>query len=102
MEMLEQIETLNADQRREFDSLLDDIKAVFGSDRGKKVLVWILDQAGINRSVFTGNSKTYYNSGRQDFGQDILRMVNLADPEIYLSILRQRALDLKLKEKKHE
>jgi hypothetical protein len=101
MEMLEQIETLNADQRREFDSLLDDIKAVFGSDRGKKVLVWILDQAGINRSVFTGNSKTYYNSGRQDFGQDILRMVNLADPEIYLSILRQRALDLK-KEKKHE
>jgi len=95
MEILEHVETLNAAQRREFEALLEDIKIVFGSERGKNVLVWILDQAGINSSVFTGNSKTYYLSGRQDFGQDILRMVNVADPEIYLSILRQRALDLR-------
>jgi len=59
------------------------LRKVFGSSEGIVVLDWILDQCGVLDTIFTGNSQTFYNSGRQDFGNDLLARITKADPGIY-------------------
>jgi hypothetical protein len=71
-------------------SLLKDWKDTFSTGRGRRVLLDILDSTFMHDTVFTGNSKTYYNAAFQDYGKKILDTVASADPDTYLWIHTQR------------
>ncbi len=75
----------------ERELFLEDLRRTFATPHGKRVLQWILASCMVHDSVFTGNSRTFHNSGRQDFGNELLRRVNESDLEIYISILRDSA-----------
>ena len=76
-------------------SFYNDVKATFGTPHGKRVLKDIADEKYLYDSIYTGNAKTHYNSGIQDYIRRILDVVAVADPETYQWLLMQRANELR-------
>ncbi len=76
------------------------LKNVFSSKDGLEVLDWILSMCGIKDSVFTGNSKTYYKSGKQDLGNDILAEISRADIDIHHKLIDKWFLEVNNEEDK--
>lgn len=50
-------------------------KVFLGSDEGKLVLNKLLELCSVRSSIFTGNSRTFYNCGKQDIGLYIQEMI---------------------------
>ncbi len=67
-----------ASQRR------NDYQSVLQMPQGRRLLWGILSDAGIFGKCFTGNSNTFYNLGKKEFGLDILSDIIEADPNAYL------------------
>jgi hypothetical protein len=82
--------------RAKYQQLLMDIKTTFSTEHGLRVLNFLLGLCQVGRSIFTGNSTTFYNAGQQDIGQDIIDIILEAEPEIYAALLRKRANELRV------
>jgi len=46
----------------------EDIKAIVGSPAGQRFMRWFFTTTGMMDRVYTGNSDTYYNSGKRELG----------------------------------
>jgi hypothetical protein len=91
-------EKADRDAKDRQNQLMADLQKTFETPHGLRALDWILGICHVGGSVFTGNSRTFYNSGQQDIGQAIVDNIELADDTIYPKLLRLKAD--KLKEKK--
>lgn len=78
-----------------YAALMQDLRDVFGSEAGGRVLNWIFGICKTGTSVFTGNSQTFYNSGQQDIGHIIENKIIEADPAIYARLLAEKSEKLK-------
>ena len=67
------------EQRLKNEALLLSFKTMLSSPDGKRVLWDILSFCGVFQNAFTGNSRTYFNLGRQSVGQYIMVMLNLGN-----------------------
>lgn len=83
------------DQRLEHDQVLKDIREVFGTEPGKRVLKLIFGMGRLGESVFTGNSKTYHLSGAQDLVQDLRDLVLEASPQTIVDLELERGHELR-------
>lgn len=50
-----------------------DLEKVIGTPEGRRTLLWIMKESGVFREQFTGNSATFFNLGRSEFGRKLLR-----------------------------
>jgi len=73
------------DRDLEFRSRIQsNLRKVFTEDQsGAWVLGYLMTRGNLFQSVFTGNSKTYYLSGAQDFVTSIANEIYHLDPAIY-------------------
>jgi len=67
------------EQRVKNEALLLSFKTMLKTPDGKRVLWDILSFCGVFQNAMTGNSKTYFNLGRQSVGQYIMVMLNLGN-----------------------
>lgn len=63
---------------------VNDYQTVLASPQGRRLLWGIISDAGVFGKCFTGNSNTFYNLGKKEFGLDILSDIIEADPNAYL------------------
>lgn len=83
---------------REFDLTRDAFRAVLSTADGKRVLFWVLEQAGVYRDAFAGDdAATNYVLGQQAVGRKLIRMMDELDPRTYPKLLLDIA-DLKAME----
>lgn len=78
---LKRTEREEAEKRRIENERLD-IEALIKMPQFQRYMKRIFKSGGIMRSVFTGNSQTFYNSGKQDFATEIwttLALINNRD-----------------------
>lgn len=80
-------------ERIEVQQVLNDIKETFGTPHGKRILYYILEACSIYSDTATDLHSIYMEKGRRAIGLEILDLVMDADPEIYISILRETAND---------
>lgn len=74
----------------EYRQFQQDIRDTFGTLHGRRVLKYIFEHGKTFTSIFTGNSKTYYLAGVQDFSRDIIgNEVMAADFETYMTVMQQ-------------
>lgn len=75
---------MNEDIREQAARLnhLDRINNAVSTEDGLYFVCWLLEKAGFQESVFTGNSQTYWKSGRQDLGNEVFAELVSANPEI--------------------
>lgn len=64
-----------------------DIDFLLQHPQFKRYMRRLLERAGVMRSVFTGNSQTYYNSGKQDFGTEVWASLAEVDKKAALELL---------------
>lgn len=77
----ERIETL---QSRE------DMKVIMRQPEGRRVLKRIIDQCGMYRSSFTGNSETFFREGARNVGLYLHAEMLDADSDNLLIILQEK------------
>ena len=83
---------------REFNLTRDAFRAVLSTADGKRVLFWVLEQAGVYRDAFAGDdAATNYVLGQQAVGRKLIGMMGEIDPRTYPKLLLDIA-DLKAME----
>ena len=81
---------------------LSDWEDTFSTPHGRRVLLEIALNGHLDESIFTGNSTTYLNAGKQDFARWILHSAARACPEAYewvhkvLANRQKNAIDQKI------
>lgn len=68
---------------------LNDMKYILSLKQGRRLIWKYMENAGIFRTSFTGNSTTFFNEGRRDIGLQILADVMAADPDKYILMSKE-------------
>ncbi|WP_432735836.1 hypothetical protein [Maridesulfovibrio sp. FT414] len=90
---------IKKEQRRQAEEFLADVRKTFGTAHGKRVFTFLLEQGGVNAPLFSKEADIYRNVAVHDFVvENVLSAVVMADEEIYLSIIRERAEKLRHEE----
>lgn len=63
---------------------LQDIRKVVSTREGRRFLWRLLAEAKVFGSCFTGNSATFFNEGRREFGVFLLTEMLQADKQAYM------------------
>jgi hypothetical protein len=64
------------------------LRTVMHTPAGRRVLFRIIDEiAGLSSVSFTGNSETFYREGRRSVGVDLMREIQEACPQDYMTML---------------
>ncbi|WP_421901426.1 hypothetical protein [Maridesulfovibrio sp.] len=87
------------EQRRINEQFLSDVRSTFNTPHGKRVFTFLLEQGGVNAILFASEKDIYRNVAVHDFViENVLGPVITADEEIYLSIIRERAEQMRNEE----
>jgi hypothetical protein len=73
-----------------------------GTPRGRKILCGILEQCGVYRRSYTGNSETFFNEGKRDIGLWIVGEIQRVKPSAYTQMLMENFSEKKQLEKEKE
>lgn len=95
----QQADEIKKQQRREAEQFMSDVRKTFGTAHGKRIFTFLLEQGGVNAALFSKEADIYRNVAVHDFVvENVLSAVVMADEEIYLSIIRERAERLRHEE----
>jgi hypothetical protein len=67
----------------------EDFKWLMGDARGRRYVWRLLEQAGVFRSSFTGNSETFFKEGARSMGLAVVSQINEHTPELYQVMLTE-------------
>jgi len=67
----------------------EDFKWLMNEERGRRFVWRLLEQAGVFRSSFTGNSETYFREGMRNMGLSIISQIHEHAPEFYQVMLME-------------
>jgi hypothetical protein len=71
------------------DTELEDWRLLLSKQWGRRLVWRILEQSGMYRTSFTGNSTTFFNEGARNIGLWLVDEVLSADTEQYLSMIKE-------------
>ena len=71
------------------DTELEDWRLLLSKQWGRRLVWRILDQTGLYRTSFTGNSTTFFNEGQRNIGLWLVDEVLSADADQYLSMIKE-------------
>lgn len=97
----QEADILRREHKRVTEQFLTDVGKTFGSAHGKRVFTFLLEQGMVSSPLYAEDSKMGRNVAIHDFViENVLGPVIMADEEIYLSIIRERANRIREKEEK--
>lgn len=85
-----QVKDRNQKVENETAQLDADLRKLLDRPEGRRVMWWVISEAGVYRTSFTGNSTTFFNEGRRDLGLSILARISSVDNEALLSMMREQ------------
>lgn len=71
----------------------EQMKAVLATKEGRDVIWRILEQTGLYKDAFTGNSSTFYNEGKRAIGLYLIEEMLSADAEAYVKLQMEHLTD---------
>lgn len=71
----------------------DDLTWVLSDRRGRRYYRRLVEHCGVFRSSYTGNSETFRNEGRREVGLKLWADLSEACPEIWTTMMQEKALD---------
>lgn len=90
---------IRKERKLETEQFLADVRKTFGTAHGRRIFTFLLEQGGVNAPLFSREADIYRNVAVHDFVvENVLAAVIMADEEIYLSIIRERAEKLRHEE----
>ncbi|MBL4786532.1 MAG: hypothetical protein JKY49_14030 [Cohaesibacteraceae bacterium] len=67
--------------------IVEALQVVLRNKHCRIVLWWILEQCGIYRNTFSGNSATYFMEGERNIGLKILNQIAAVDARAYPKLM---------------
>lgn len=67
----------------------DSLYAIMQLKEGRNFVWWLLEEAGVFRTSFTGNSTTFFNEGQRNIGLKVMAILNEKCPDLYLKMLKE-------------
>lgn len=68
---------------------LDDLKVVMQQPEGRRFMWRLLEQCGVYRTSFTGNSETFFREGQRNVGLWALTEMQEAAPDQFLMTMQE-------------
>ncbi len=92
------------ERKRELEARKNDLLQVLKVPEGRRLIYHILELCGPYRASFCGSDSALaaFKEGQRDIGLELLSLINLADPAIYLQMQREHLSDQKSKESARE
>lgn len=87
-ERLAEADEAKAAQRRRIE--IGDFAWLMSDKRGRRIVWRILEQAGVYRTSFTGNSSTFFNEGKRSMGLFVLSEVHEIAPDALPQMLKEQ------------
>jgi len=81
---------------------LNDIRKVVNFPEGRRLYFFMLKEAGVFRSSFTGNSTTFFNEGARNIGLIMLRDLMEAKPDSLTQMMQENYSEIKSFQKLQE
>lgn len=88
-----QVESAKFKEKRTRETELNDIRFVLSERSGRRFVWRYLEEAGIFRTSFTGNSETFFREGGRNLGLKLLADINEAQPDAYVQMVRESKED---------
>lgn len=76
------------------DDLIKDTALILNTSEGRRFIWHLLDHCGVFRSVWRSSAEIHYLAGIQDVGHKILAMVNDADDEALIKMMKENKGDI--------
>lgn len=67
----------------------NDLRWVLNSKPGRRFMWRLLEECGVYKTSFTGNSATFFNEGMRNIGLKLINEINNNAPEAYLVMLKE-------------
>lgn len=81
---------------------LNDIRKLVAMPEGRRFYFFVLKEAGVFKSSFTGNSTTFFNEGARNVGLVLLRDLMEARPDALTQMMRENYSEIKSYKKTQE
>lgn len=85
----QQIADAEAKAKRKIRIEDEDLRAVMSTAQGRRFLWRLLEQTGIYKLSYTGNSETFFNEGQRNIGLKLLAEMHRVDPEHYILMTQE-------------
>ena len=77
-------------ERAELERQRGEIRWLMSDKRGRAIVWWLLERAGIHRTSFTESAPTMaFQEGRRDVGLALFDRLMDAEPDAYIRLLRE-------------
>lgn len=85
----------SADQKRRDrrNQEKEDMAFILDSQQGRRFFWRLLTMAGVYRSSFTGDSRTFFREGERNIGLQVLRDIHEIDPNIMARMVEENRDD---------
>lgn len=70
------VKQAEAKHKIETDAEVQDLRAIMESPTGRRFMWRLLEQTGLYKTSFTGNSTTFFNEGQRNIGLWLISQVN--------------------------
>lgn len=72
-------------------TFVEDIKWLMSSPRGRRIVWWLLEKAGVNRTSFNNSGSVMaFNEGQRNMGLMLQAQVVELSPEAYMTMLTEQ------------
>lgn len=88
-----EVEEAAAQKQRQLSAAelkVNDFKWLMGSKRGRRIVSRLLDETGVFRTSFTGNSETFFREGQRNVGLGLMALINDNCGDQYVLMLNER------------
>ena len=68
----------------------EDTKRLMGNKWGRRIMWRLLEQTGVYRSSFTGNSETFFREGMRNVGLVLLAQIHEICPDQFAVMLKEQ------------
>lgn len=76
-------------ERSAADKFGEDFKKVVATEEGRRVLCWLLGQAGVFRLSYAGEAEsTFFREGQRNIGLAVVAQIEAHTPDRFIDILR--------------
>jgi hypothetical protein len=76
-------------EKRGREKELDDVKFILSHRQGRRFYFRYLEECGVFKTSFTGNSQTFFLEGQRNIGLKLLSDLNEAEPEAYIVMIKE-------------
>jgi hypothetical protein len=84
-----QVKEQSQKEKRGREKELDDVKFILSHRQGRRFYFRYLEECGVFKTSFTGNSQTFFLEGQRNIGLKLLSDLNEAEPEAYIVMIKE-------------